>query len=55
MAEKGLTTRPSRMVRPAFLNQLAEAGLIAKDAEGWRANVDVLAAFLPPTGAADGD
>lgn len=32
------------------LNQLVEMGLVAKEAGGWRANVDVLAAFLPPTG-----
>ena len=35
------------------LNQLTDMGLVVKDASGWRANVDILAAFLPPTGATD--
>ncbi len=30
------------------LGWLAEVGLIVKEPDGWRANVDVLAAFLPP-------
>ena len=30
------------------LNRLVEAGLIVSEQNGWRANVEILAAFLPP-------
>lgn len=35
------------------LNQLVDMGLVVKEESGWRANVDVLAAFLPPSGTTD--
>lgn len=35
------------------LNRLVDMGLVVKEEEGWRANVGVLAAFLPPAGSAD--
>lgn len=35
------------------VNQLVDMGLVVKEESGWRANVEVLAAFLPPSGASD--